>query len=452
MLKKKTALLMGTCMLTSMFGGALTAQAEEETITFYSWSSGSEAEADTAVCAQYEAEHPGVTVEPTFIPYAEYLSKLNTMAAAGSMPDVFKVPEMNALEWGSKGALLDLKPLYDEAGINPLDEMVPSTVFQSGDSVWGVGCNVATMAVFYNKALFEENGLELPSADPNNPWTWEEYVDVAKKLTKDYDGKTPLDEGFNDQDVMTYGTVMPTDFVKWLPLLYSNNSAIANDEGTELLINTPEGIEVIQAIADLSLVEKCAPDVGTAKGAFADVSAMVMNGQLGMVIDGAWTLGNYANEGFEDLGVAPLPMFDHPANMSWGAAVCMAPENADNKTAFDLLCYYTDFNNTVHSALEQGVSVGCLPHSLDTFDDGENEKAWVSTYFGADYTENCAVFKDIVQQKDNRLGENVTLKNFSVIVDNTIVPLLDNVWLGEMTAEEALSTLDVAEDLQGTWN
>lgn len=121
MLKKKTALLMGTCMLTSMFGGALTAQAEEETITFYSWSSGSEAEADTAVCAQYEAEHPGVTVEPTFIPYAEYLSKLNTMAAAGSMPDVFKVPEMNALEWGSKGALLDLKPLYDEAGINPLD-------------------------------------------------------------------------------------------------------------------------------------------------------------------------------------------------------------------------------------------------------------------------------------------------------------------------------------------
>lgn len=297
-----------------------------------------------------------------------------------------------------------------------------------------------------------KNGLELPSADPNNPWTWEEYVDVAKKLTKDYDGKTPFDEGFNDQDVMTYGTVMPTDFVKWMPLLYSNNSAIANDEGTELLINTPEGIEVIQAIADLSLVEKCAPDVGTAKGAFADVSAMVMNGQLGMVIDGAWTLGNYANEGFEDLGVAPLPMFDHPANMSWGAAVCMAPENADNKTAFDFLCYYTDFNNTVHSALEQGVSVGCLPHSLDTFDDGENEKAWVSTYFGADYTENCAVFKDIVQQKDNRLGENVTLKNFSVIVDNTIVPLLDNVWLGEMTAEEALSTLDVAEDLQGTWN
>ena len=123
--------------------------------------------------------------------------------------------------------------------------------------------------------------------------------------------------------------------------------------------------------------------------------------------------------------------------------------NADNKTAFDFLCYYTDFNNTVHSALEQGVSVGCLPHSLDTFDDGENEKAWVSTYFGADYTENCAVFKDIVQQKDNRLGENVTLKNFSVIVDNTIVPLLDNVWLGEMTAEEALSTLDVAEESSG---
>lgn len=88
---------------------------------------------------------------------------------------------------------------------------------------------------------------------------------------------------------------------------------------------------------------------------------------------------------------------------------------------------------------------------LRYLDDGENEKAWVSTYFGADYTETRSI-KDIVQQKDNRLGENVTRKTSSVIVDNTIVPLLDNVWLGEMTAEEALSTLDVAEDLQGTWN
>ena len=39
-----------------------------------------------------------------------------------------------------------------------------------------------------------------------------------------------------------------------------------------------------------------------------------------------------------------------------------------------------------------------------------------------------------------------------MIVDNTIVPLLDNVWLGEQTAEEALGSLDVSSELQGTWN
>ena len=37
-------------------------------------------------------------------------------------------------------------------------------------------------------------------------------------------------------------------------------------------------------------------------------------------------------------------------------------------------------------------------------------------------------------------------------VFNTIVPLLDNVWLGEQTAEEALGSLDVSSELQGTWN
>lgn len=50
------------------------------------------------------------------------------------------------------------------------------------------------------------------------------------------------------------------------------------------------------------------------------------------------------------------------------------------------------------------------------------------------------------------MGENITLKNFPVIVDNTIIPILDNVWLGEQTAADALGSLDVSSELQGTWN
>ena len=89
---------------------------------------------------------------------------------------------------------------------------------------------------------------------------------------------------------------------------------------------------------------------------------------------------------------------------------------------------------------------------MDVFDGGENEKAWMSTYTNIDESSNCEAFKNILNQENTRVGENITLKNFPVIVDNTIIPILDNVWLGEQTAADALGSLDVSSELQGTWN
>ncbi|MGJ4851288.1 hypothetical protein ACH6CV_13670, partial [Bacillota bacterium Meth-B3] len=35
-------------------------------------------------------------------------------------------------------------------------------------------------------------------------------------------------------------------------------------------------------------------------------------------------------------------------------------------------------------------------------------------------------------------GENVKLKDFGPIVDQTIAPILDNLWLGSMTVDQAI--------------
>lgn len=244
---------------------------------------------------------------------------------------------------------------------------------------------------------------------------------------------------------------MPTDWVIFTPLLYTNGVGIASEDGTKLEINSEKGLQVIQGIADLSLKENCAPSVGMAKGAFADKSTMLMNGQVAMLIDGSWALSNYSNEGF-DVGVAQIPAFSQAANMSWTAGICMSPKNAENEEAFDFYRYYTDFNEAVNAANENQVALGGLPHTLDVFDGGENEKAWMSTYTNIDESSNCEAFKNILNQENTRVGENITLKNFPVIVDNTIIPILDNVWLGEQTAADALGSLDVSSELQGTWN
>ena len=58
-----------------------------------------------------------------------------------------------------------------------------------------------------------------------------------------------------------------------------------------------------RSIADLGNKIHCAPSNAMAKGAFSDASAMLMNGQVAMVIDGGWALANYTNEGF-DVGLS----------------------------------------------------------------------------------------------------------------------------------------------------
>lgn len=426
------------------------ADGEKTKVTFYMWAADAEQEFDRAIVAQYEEEHPDIDIEENYIPYAEYLSKINTMAAAGSMPDIFNLPEGNVFEWGEKGALLDLKPLYDNAGVKPEDVSVDSAIFSTDSQIWSVGYNVTTMCMYYNKDMLMEAGIDLPSTDAASPWSWDEFVENAKKMTKDSNGNGPDDEGFDPDSISVYGTMMPTDWVKFVALLHTNGVGILNEAGDALGINTPEGIEVIQAIADLGNTIHCAPSSAMAKGAFSDASAMLMNGQVAMVIDGGWALANYTNEGF-DVGVAPMPAFQQAADISWGAGLCMSPNAAENEAAFDFYQYFTNFTNSIDAALNQGVSLGGLPQTLEVFDGGENEQKWISTYSKVDATEMCETFKNILQADTTVLGDNVRVKNFPVIVDNTIVPALDSVWLGETTAEEALTSLDLSDSIGGYW-
>lgn len=448
MKKKMLMVLLGASMVLSPLTAF--ADGEKTKVTFYMWAADAEQEFDRAIVAQYEEEHPDIDIEENYIPYAEYLSKINTMAAAGSMPDIFNLPEGNVFEWGEKGALLDLKPLYDNAGVKPEDVSVDSAIFSTDSQIWSVGYNVTTMCMYYNKDMLMEAGIDLPSTDAASPWSWDEFVENAKKITKDSNGNGPDDEGFDPDSISVYGTMMPTDWVKFIALLHTNGVGILNEAGDALGISTPEGIEVIQAIADLGNTIHCAPSSAMAKGAFSDASAMLMNGQVAMVIDGGWALANYTNEGF-DVGVAPIPAFKQAADISWTAGLCMSPNAAENEAAFDFYQYFTNFTNSVDAALNQGVSLGGLPQTLEVFDGGENEQKWISTYSKVDATEMCEAFKNILQADTTVLGDNVRVKNFPVIVDNTIVPALDSVWLGETTAEEALTSLDLSDSIGGYW-
>lgn len=152
-------------------------------LKFTSWSAGGEQTAVKQALASFEEQNPGIKVEAEFIDNANYTAKLNTLMAAGDAPNVAQLNGYLAPEYGAKGQLLDLKP-YLEGQVD-FDDILPEAIFEYDDKIWGMTFGVECQMVLYNKALFEEAGIEPPSTDASNPWTWDEYEDAAIRLTKD---------------------------------------------------------------------------------------------------------------------------------------------------------------------------------------------------------------------------------------------------------------------------
>jgi multiple sugar transport system substrate-binding protein len=419
----------------------------QKTVVFYSWWADAERSMGEALVADFEAANPGIKVEQNYIAYADYLSKINTMVASNGTPDVFYLNEYLITEWGEKGVVEDMLPFYKAKGIEPEKFFVDSALYTSGGHLWGVNSTSTTTCLYYNKELLSQAGIAFPPADAAKPWTWDQYVSAAKKLTKDVNGRTPADANFNYNNVIQYGTIMPTSWIYVLPLLYAGGSSVANDNGTALEITSDTGIGVIQNIANLALVEKVAPTVAmTQTNAFSNVPVMLMNGQLGMFIGGTFQFSDFTNAGY-DVGIAQIPSPSGKGNnMAWSSGFVTRKDASPE--ALELAAYLTDFNNWVKASKKHGIGLTGLPQTNSTFDDPALNAAWI-----AQFDVTMAKTAGDILQNGSRLGENVTLKNFAEIMDQTIAPQLDKIWLGSSTARDALLPLNniLAGKLQGVW-
>lgn len=433
---------------TKAAGEVTDTKGEQVELELYTWWSTGEQDAGNAIIEEFEKENPNIKVNVNYIPYDDYSSKLNTMISANETPDVFFVQEYLVNEWGNKGVGMDLAPLYEKDNIKPEDLYIPTAMFKTDDHLWGISPNMTTVTMYYNKELFKEAGVEPPSSDPEQAWTWEEYVDAAKKLTKDANGNGPEDEGFDFNNIQTFGTMM-TSVTSWITLsglLYSNNTGFFSEDGKSLGITSKEGIEVLQSVADLSLKDKVAPTMGMSKG-LQSPSAMLMNGQLAMFMDGAYIYPEFEKEKF-DVGVTSQPCFAKPSGMAWASAFMMSKNSKHPEEAFKLYKALADYDYAVDATKKHGASVSNLPNTKSSYENQEAIDKWSENY-GEDFAQVTAGLLTKVAKP----GENTIMKNFSTVVEQTIMPQLDKLWLGEMTAEEAVKGLDekLADKLEGKW-
>jgi len=397
-------------------------------IGYMSWNGGAQQVSEEAYFEQYEQEHPGVKINSEFIPWANYYNKLNTLIAANASPDIFFTSEDTLINYAEKGMALDLRPYYEAKGIDMLEVFHPGTMYVDGDKVYSIANGLSCLVMYYNKDLFKEKNVETPSLDAENPWTWDQYLNAARALTQDSNGKTPNDEGFDANSIVTFGTLAPTWNRNWITLLYSAGGSLATEDGMALNLDNDAARKVLQSIADLMLVHKVAPTAAIS-ASLPGQPQMFKDKQLGMAIGGAWSYINFRNEGI-DVGVAPLPMFDKPMSTAWGSAYMLSSQSKNPQEAFDFLSDFIDPNvNPSQLTFMQ-------PNMLDLYTEEKLAQWMMNDDF---YNEDFRTTIPKLITKVAIAGENVKLKDFGPIVDQTISPILDNFWLGTMTLDEAIA-------------
>lgn len=242
----------------------------------------------------FEKQNPDIKVEQKTFPYEQFNQKVTIAVPAGTGPDVVN------LYYG-------WVPKYVEAGyLQPLptdafpvktieDEFLPMVeAVKLEGKYWGLPTAVRALALFWNKDLFKEAGL-----DPNKPpRTWTELQQNAVKLTKRDKNGQLLQEGYawnaDGQDNHVFIQVL---LRQWGvdPFSADNKKVLWNSK--------PGAYEAFRWWTDLAVKYKVGEPTF-----MGDYRTAFISGKAAMMIDGSFALGTLKSKAKDvDWAVTTLP-------------------------------------------------------------------------------------------------------------------------------------------------
>ncbi|MGP9539318.1 ABC transporter substrate-binding protein [Brachybacterium sp. AOP43-C2-M15] len=290
-------------------------------------------------------EESGIEVTVQSVSGGEYFNKINSMNTSNSLPDVFWADNNSGVvsPMAANGRLYDWTPLLDdppEGAELDLDDFGPGylDLFTVDDKVIGMPQEVNVDGVYYNKRLFEEAGVDLPSPE----WTWDDLFDAAESLAVTEGGK-----------VTRYGmqTGLPTITDPFGASMYSMSNGgpgLAGDASTTFRGITsieagPEFREGAQRFVDsVKAGGMNGPDFST-----QNTIATFMNGEVPMMYGGQWFTGFYGEALKDDWGFVSMPQGSSGSvSILQGNAFCSPVDLPDPLATWKLIHYMltTGFN------------------------------------------------------------------------------------------------------------
>ncbi|WP_308797981.1 ABC transporter substrate-binding protein [Agromyces silvae] len=186
-----SALLLSACA-PSASSGDDQASGDDVTLKVWSWRT-EDVDAYTKIFDVFEEENPGITVEFEAFQNTEYNQILTTGLAGSDGPDVPMVRAYGQLQPNIEAG--QLEPI--DGDVDGLDDIAPSVIAgakgKADGKTYAVPLATQTLQMFYNTAIFDEHGLEVPT-------TWDEFIDVQETLLAA--GVTPIALGAKDDWIL----------------------------------------------------------------------------------------------------------------------------------------------------------------------------------------------------------------------------------------------------------
>jgi multiple sugar transport system substrate-binding protein len=277
------------------------------------------------IAAAYNVRYPEreVKIDHTTGDHSQHLQ---LQIAAGRAPDVFFDASLRTggILW-DKGIIQSLEDFLKK-DFNPADhikEMWISMVYDGHRIAlpWDSG----SFALFVNKKLFAEAGVELPPQD--RKMTYEETLEKAIALTVDLNGKHPGESGHDPTRPKQYG-YQPVVYIGVPNFVYSRGGEVIDAAG-RAQFQDAASIEGWQRAANWSLKDHVSPSP-----LYVSEGIGFQFGNIAMREGGVWGLGSNNDTLGDDWMACPIPAADKPNSIGWYSGQSMTTQSKNKDDAW----------------------------------------------------------------------------------------------------------------------
>lgn len=399
---KKVMALAMACMMALPMSAVASVSADDVELSISIWDTNQEPGINE-ILADF-TEQTGIKTKLSVVKWDEYWTMLEAGATGGSLPDVFWMHSNESQRYMSNDMLLDITDKIAESEIiDPAN--YPADIwglYTLDDKYYAIPKDVDTIALWYNKAMFDEAGVEYPTAD----WTWDDVTEAAKKLTK--------------EDGSQYGLAVRNDNNQagYYNLVFDNGGYIISDDKTKSGWDDPKTIEGMQTL-ETWITEGVMPSLETISENGEDV--LFQSGKVAMVLQGSWMLAAYRDNEYT---AANCDVVELPKNASTGRRCSVynglgwaASANGEHTEEAWQLIEYLGSKEAQTMQAELGVTMSAYTGTSD---------AWANS---ADF--NLQAYLNMMEDMEIRPYSKST-----VTWENEDNEIMKKVYTGEATMEE----------------